>query len=731
MSRTASILIIDDEISQRKTLSLILKKKGYHIESAGTGKEALEKATHCRPDLILLDMKLPDTDGLEIITPLKAINPDMAIIVVTGFASIESSVHSLNAGVSGYLVKPVNADEMLTKISDHLERQELIRQKREADLALAESEKKFREIFNSANDGIHLCEYNEESLFGKFIDANDVACRMVGYSLEELKEMDPFDLIIDLKTLKINKIGEKIRNNGSALFETIQKRKDGLMVPVEVNAHVIEIQGKKMILSVIRDLTQRKKDEAAFRRLNTDLKAIIDHAPSMIWYKDTKNNFIRVNPAAARSIGMPIEMIEGKNCYDLFPDFPEEYYLDELEVIRSGKPKLGIIEQITAISGEKLWVQTDKIPLIDDNRNVIGVLLFITDITELKKAQQQIEEYSTFLSTLLDTLPIPLFYNDAEGKYLGCNPPFEDFIGIKRSELVGKNVYDIAPKDLADIYWAVNRQFLNNNALQKYDSVVQYVDGTLHDVIFYKAPFFNHNGTLRGVIGTFLDVTEIKRANDALQMANRKLNLLSSITRHDIMNQIQALNFYIELCKEDLNRPDTIKNYIDKEEIISEAITHQINFTKDYEDIGVRSAAWQNIEEIIEKSRASLPLRNIRMELSCPGLEVFADPLLEKVFYNLIDNSLRYGGDKLTVIRIIAQRENEKNCIVYEDDGIGISNEDKKHLFSKGFGHHTGLGLFLSREILSITGITINETGEPGKGARFEITVPKKGCRFI
>jgi len=124
------------------------------------------------------------------------------------------------------------------------------------------------------------------------------------------------------------------------------------------------------------------------------------------------------------------------------------------------------------------------------------------------------------------------------------------------------------------------------------------------------------------------------------------------------------------------------------------------------------------------------PMRNIVLENQCPGLEVFADPLLEKVFYNLIDNSLHYGGEKMTTIRVTATEGSETLRIIYEDDGTGISAYDKKELFTKGFGKHTGLGLFLSREILSITGITISENGEPGVGARFEIVVPEGAYRF-
>ncbi len=106
------------------------------------------------------------------------------------------------------------------------------------------------------------------------------------------------------------------------------------------------------------------------------------------------------------------------------------------------------------------------------------------------------------------------------------------------------------------------------------------------------------------------------------------------------------------------------------------------------------------------------------------GFEVFADPLIVKVGYNLVDNAMRHGG-KITTIRFSVEDRSAGQVIVCEDDGVGVPAEEKEQIFARGYGKHTGLGLFLSREILSITGITITETGGPGKGARFEMTVPK------
>lgn len=113
-----------------------------------------------------------------------------------------------------------------------------------------------------------------------------------------------------------------------------------------------------------------------------------------------------------------------------------------------------------------------------------------------------------------------------------------------------------------------------------------------------------------------------------------------------------------------------------------------------------------------------------------PDAEVFADPLITKVIFNLVDNAVRHGG-KITTIRFSLEERDGNRILVCEDDGDGVPREEKEIIFDLGYGKNTGFGLAISREILDITGITINETGEPGKGARFEITVPKNQYKAV
>jgi PAS domain S-box-containing protein len=217
---------------------------------------------------------------------------------------------------------------------------------------------------------------------------------------------------------------------------------------------------------------------------------------------------------------------------------------------------------------------------------------------------------------------------------------------------------------------------------------------------------------------------ELSRAQEAYQRANEKLNLLSSITRHDISNQLMALKGFLEFSKKSLDDPARMSEFIAREEAITGIIEHQIAFTRSYQNMGVREPGWQDVEAAFRNAGASLPLGHVGLQSDCPGLLVYADPLFEKVFYNVIDNALRYGGEHLTSIRISSQETPDGLVLVCQDDGAGVSAADKQHLFERGFGKNTGLGLFLVREILGITGITIKETGEPGKGARFEMLVP-------
>jgi signal transduction histidine kinase len=227
-----------------------------------------------------------------------------------------------------------------------------------------------------------------------------------------------------------------------------------------------------------------------------------------------------------------------------------------------------------------------------------------------------------------------------------------------------------------------------------------------------------------------IDIIERAKSDRALRAANQKLNILSSVTRHDILNKLMALLTFLDLVKEEAQTNPVILEYTSKELEIAAAIQRQIEFTRDYQDLGVKTPDWEDIAAVIHRAAETLKVGGIALDVAIRGLQVYADPLIEKVFYNLMENSIRHG-EHVTTISLWYFDTDSGAVIVYADNGVGIPSEDKERIFLRGFGKHTGLGMFLSREILSITGLTIHETGEPGTGARFEITVPAEYCRIV
>ena len=202
------------------------------------------------------------------------------------------------------------------------------------------------------------------------------------------------------------------------------------------------------------------------------------------------------------------------------------------------------------------------------------------------------------------------------------------------------------------------------------------------------------------------------------------------MTRHDIKNQMTILQNWMEIARSreiGQEASEDIKKAMD----LAKAVDAQLDFMAMYELVGTEEGKWLALSTELASGISGIEIGGVSMDVKLEGVEVFADPMLNMVFRNLVVNTLMHGG-KVSKIRIYMDRDDHGIRIVYEDDGVGIPLENKERIFEKGFGRHTGYGLFLAREILRMTGMRLSETGVPGKGARFEIAVPedKHRCRL-
>ena len=422
------------------------------------------------------------------------------------------------------------------------------------------------------------------------------------------------------------------------------------------------------------------------------------------------------------------EEVIGRSINLLTPPDQAGGLVSLLEKIRRGEPVERYETERVRKDGSRIWISLSVSPIKNDRGVVIGASVIAIDISERKRVEEALRESERKYRELVELLPQTVFEIDRTGTITSANSVALNTFGYTKEDLA-QGVHAglvVSPDDHTRLGENIQR-ILQGEQLGGIGYLAQRKDGTVFPAIIYSNAILHENIPV-GIRGVLIDVTELKKAQEALEVANKKLQLLNSITRHDILNQITVLNIYHNLTEGLIDNPE-ILSYLQAAKMAADSISRQISFTHEYQDIGVSEPAWQNVQKHFLNAAASLNTRAITIEPCQQDITVYADPLLEKVFYNLIDNSLRHG-EKCTKIRLTHREDTGGLALVYEDDGVGILQKDKQKIFNKGFGKNTGLGLFLVREILAITGITITENGEPHKGVRFEMRVPKDMYRF-
>jgi len=338
---------------------------------------------------------------------------------------------------------------------------------------------------------------------------------------------------------------------------------------------------------------------------------------------------------------------------------------------------------------------------------------------ELKRSELR---YRRLFQTAQDAI---LILDGDTGEIIDANKFIQDMLGYPLDDFIGRHLWELGfLKDKAFARRAFTE--LKTNGYIRYEDLpLETREGRAISVEFISNVYLV--GEKRIIQCNIRDVTERKQAEAALALAGRRLNLMSGITRHDITNQLTALSGFLDLALETATVPEGVA-LINRAHRAADTIQRLIAFTKEYEDLGAMAPVWQGLSEVIRSAASQMGESTINFEIPDDRLELLADPLLIRVFYNLFENS-RQHGSTVTCIRIAYHRIGTGLKITVADNGLGISPEEKKHLFERGFGKNTGLGLFLSRDILSNTGLSITETGIPGDGAQFEITVPDGAFR--
>jgi len=340
--------------------------------------------------------------------------------------------------------------------------------------------------------------------------------------------------------------------------------------------------------------------------------------------------------------------------------------------------------------------------------------------------RERMEEQLLLAQFAMDRATDMVFWIGQDGRIRYANDVAADDLSYDKAELLECSFGDIVagyPREQWDLLW----QELKNGGQISRETHLVKKDGARLPVDV-RLTYFEYRGK-EFVYCSSRDLSERIRMDQALKEANKKLNVFTSIARHDIQNKITVLLAYLGRTKKAVTDPRLL-DYISHQEQAAKAIRTEINLTRDFKDMGLHPPEWQNVPLMISGVLEKYDKKTATVSIGLPGIEIYADGQLEHVFDRLVERSLETDDNALE-IRVSHQLREGTLSIIFENNGPGFRPEEKETLFEL---HSDGSGnreLFIVREILSLTGITLTENGEPGKGARFEMRVPETYFRFV
>ena len=476
-----------------------------------------------------------------------------------------------------------------------------------------------------------------------------------------------------------------------------------------------------------RDITDRKRAEELLQESEEMFRTLLEQVPSIaVQGYRPDHTVVYWNEANTRIYGYTAEEAIGRDIRDLLVPIPAH---DEVTKAIARMAETGIPEPSAEL--ELLHKNGSLVPVFSSHavvkipgRSTIQ-FCFDVDLSDRKKAEDTIRKNEERFRTIINSMQFGIVIIDAQTHtILEANPKALEMIGGTSESVFGSVCHRfICPAELG--------KCPVTDLLQTVDSSERVLLNLREEKIpILKSVIKTMLGGKEVLIESFINITDRKLTEDTLIKVNQKLNVLSQLTRQDLTTQIFVLNSYLEMAKTHATGQDGIIKNIESGERAIKFIKEITEFTKDYQNMGEKPPKYQNVKLSFLFGLSHISIDEIRHSLETENLEIFADPLLEKAFQGMLENSVKHGGH-VSLIRVSHTISPEGVTIVYEDDGIGISEEKKERIFLRGEGARASVrGLFFVRGILSITGITLRETGEPGKGARFEMTVPKGAWRI-
>ncbi len=706
------ILHVDDDSSSLEATKLMLLdlNSEFIIDQACCVDDAFKKLSVEHYDVVVSDYEMPQKDGLQFLIEIRGQNNGIPFILFTGKGREEVAIKALNLGADGYYNKQGNPEIVYGELAHGIKTVvEHVRVEKE----LKRSEERFRTIFEGASDGILAVDPDSKQI----IFANPAMGELTGYSSNELTKL----CIADIHPKKdlplvLSEFEKQLKSETTIAVGTPLLKKNGQIIYCDITSKLINIENRIVMTGFFRDATKRKQAEEGLKKS----KALMNEAEKVAkiggwefdattlaqsWTEETFNileiDLSHGAPKVPQGIG--------------FINLPYRVMAEKAiqRAIAYGAPYDQEWE-ITTMKGNTRWVHAVAKANLENDK-IKTVSGSIQDITERKKNEEVLKASKKKYQLVFENNFDGIFVSKRDGTILSLNHSICQMLGMTEQEVMKVGRQGIVVDEPR-----------NDAALKELDKYGQAVarlafkrkDGSIFEAEISSKEFVDIDNS-NSILITVRDISN-------RLMLEEKLRTIGSFTRHDINNKLMSAQGYLFLSMKLVQDKPEILKPLEKLEVALTNISRILDVSKQYETIGSQKPRVIDVGKAVDEAIILFGnLERIEFVNKAIGYNVLADQMLSTLFYNLIDNTVKYG-EKTTKIEVFIKRNCDgSESIVYQDDGVGVSSEYKLKLFERGFGKGSGFGLFLIKKTCEIYGWTITEDGEPGKGAKFIIVIPK------
>ncbi len=496
---------------------------------------------------------------------------------------------------------------------------------------------------------------------------------------------------------------------------------------------------KSFFVAIFENITDRKANEALLKSSFERFLTLADCLPEVVFETDLTGKLTYVNRKAFELTGYTHEDFHKGVCsFDFFA--PKDLERARTNFTKSMITSTPTVNEYSFVKkdGSTFPAMIKGIPIKSEGKTV-GMRGLVMDISEQKRTIDKL----SFQAQLLEAVGQAIIATDKDQVIRYWNNGAKTLYGWSAEEAIGRDfgelLTEFSSEEAFEIYERLSAGECWSSEIQ-----VKCRDNSVVPVIVNRYPVIVENDEFIGSINIYTDITDQKNMEhelagyvDALSISSEKINELNDklrvvggLTRHDVRNKLSALNACMFLLKKKIGDSQASLQYLSEMEKVSKQLLDILEFERIYEQVGSEELKFVNIRKLFDEAVALVSdSKGIKMYCLCDGLEVRADSLLRQLIYNLIDNTLKHG-EKATTIKLYCKKDPNNLLLIYEDNGKGITVENRLHLFEKGFGTGSGIGLYMIKRIVDAYGWIIEECGEPGIGAKFTMKLPNNSCQL-